>query len=312
MRSRRAFTLLELLVVISIVGIVGSLALVAINGARESARRTVCQNNIRQLGLAVQSHLVTHGHFPSGGWTFHWIGLSDRGFGREQPGSWIYNLLPELEYSAMRTNSPSSVDLLSGNVSKFHSFSTLDIPVVHCPSKIPRGNKRNDDTTMIFGALQYCAKSDYAMNAGQTNLWVFWRGPNSLEEGDSPSFEWPNRDGRGIAVPRQLRYARDVLDGFSQTLCIGEKQIFSRSLNDRGDNQPPWTGFGFDTCRFVSFPMNNDNRNGLGNVFGGPHPSVCMFGFADGSVQGLSIHTELSVFESLGIIDDGARESTGE
>jgi len=67
MQSRRGFTLVELLAVIAIIALLVSLTLPAVQMARESARRSMCMNNIRQLSLACQQYLTQNGAFPPGG-----------------------------------------------------------------------------------------------------------------------------------------------------------------------------------------------------------------------------------------------------
>ena len=96
-RKSAGFTLVELLVVITIIGILIALLLPAVQAAREAARQTQCKNNLKQLALGCLNHDSATGRFPCGGWGFSWTGDADRGNDWRQPGGWIYNILPYIE-----------------------------------------------------------------------------------------------------------------------------------------------------------------------------------------------------------------------
>jgi prepilin-type N-terminal cleavage/methylation domain-containing protein len=97
---RRGFTLVELLVVIAIIGILVALLLPAIQAARESARRTQCKNNVKQMSLGFLLHEESHRFYPSSGWGYRWMADPDRGVGRSQPGGWAFTILPYMEQTA--------------------------------------------------------------------------------------------------------------------------------------------------------------------------------------------------------------------
>ena len=96
-RIHRAFTLVELLVVITIIGILVALLLPAVQAAREAAQMAQCKNNLMQLALGCLNHENVTKRFPTNGWGFDWIGDPDLGNDWRQPGGWLYNVLPFIE-----------------------------------------------------------------------------------------------------------------------------------------------------------------------------------------------------------------------
>src|SRR5438067_6934940 len=111
---RLAFTLVELLVVIAIIGVLVALLLPAVQMARESARRTQCKNNLKQIGLAVMSHHDQLKFLPTGGWEWFEPPTYVSGTpatGENQRASWAFQILPYMEAQNVWNGGSGSTDV---------------------------------------------------------------------------------------------------------------------------------------------------------------------------------------------------------
>ena len=305
--SRLAFTLVELLVVISIIGILIGLLLPAVQMVREAGRRAQCQNNLKQIGLAVQMHHDAHKRLPSGGWGYRWVGMTDRGFGPKQPGGWIYHILPQVEQTAVFQMASGGPGTVEPNAARMLQQS---LTLFHCPSRRGPGvYPYTEDKWPLRNCLpvQDAAKSDYAINGGDTAI-DGGRGPDSLAIGDLREYEWPDlRDANGLSFVRSHWALSDVTDGTSNTLMVGEKYMELGSVGQGyGDDQTMYLGDDADVRRWCMNPPARDRR-GLDDPdrFGSMHSSGCQFVLCDGSVQSIPFTIDAQVFRHLGNRRDG-------
>jgi prepilin-type N-terminal cleavage/methylation domain-containing protein/prepilin-type processing-associated H-X9-DG protein len=277
---RPAFTLVELLVVVALIGLLVALSAPAIQSAREAARQAECKNNLKQLALATLNHHDTIGHFPTGGWGWYWVGDPDRGFGKDQPGGWIFNILPFCE------ENPGLYDLASdgqpdelSRVQRVGAAQVVQSPlaIVNCPSR--RLSMTYPLTANQGGIVGFfnsitpdtAGRSDYAANAG--DVYCEWpqatlgRGPTSYGDAQlwSANRSWGSDQPRllfatlarvdtmtGISFERSSVRISNVVDGLSKTYLAAERYVpiadYETGLT-LGDNETWCTGFNNDNYR---------------------------------------------------------------
>ncbi|MDA7950080.1 MAG: DUF1559 domain-containing protein [Pirellulaceae bacterium] len=188
MRKRKGFTLVELLVVIFIVGVLIALLVPAVNMARRVALRIQCGNNIRQIGLALNSYHLTHRHFPAG--AIEW-----RPFGNttQRQLAWSAYLLPYLEQG----NTYDQLDLTTPFDSPQNAKgAAVVIPVYLCP--VALGGQK-----LVQG-----------------------RGPIHYGGMYGERITSPNNPPKGLMIYDKPLKASDASDGLSMTIIVAEDSHF--------------------------------------------------------------------------------------
>ena len=301
-RTRRlgGFTLVELLVVIAIIGILVALLLPAVQSAREAARRMQCSNHLKQMGLAWHLHHDTYKHYPAGGWGWGWVGDPRQGFGENQPGGWIFNMLPFVEQENLRT--------ISGNTGRPADMSKIlseHQSLLHCPSKRRAQTYYTRYGHFNANYVDQVARSDYAANAGDQGRNEIYPGPRTLSQGLSSSYRWPSvADHTGVCYQRSTIRFADVLSGTSNTYMVGEKYLnpdhYATGI-DGADNEHAFVGYNNDIYRVTRWPPRRDRR-GYGNtrIFGSIHPGGFNMAYCDGSVQHVAFTVDATVHHQTG------------
>jgi prepilin-type N-terminal cleavage/methylation domain-containing protein/prepilin-type processing-associated H-X9-DG protein len=329
----RGFTLVELLVVISIIGILVALLLPAVTAAREAARKMSCSNNLKQIGLAFRTYHNTYGQLPTNGY-YQWVKQSNNPYTwtGSSRGSVVTKLLPFLEQdplynqlnqkmAGLRTSGPyngwSLFETTAGPTGKWVRSEV--IPVLICPSAdinpfIDAINPTVDRAITTYG-YSIGAQSMLPNNQNMCTTYpgnIFSTGPNPRAD-----------EGRGettsgvFAMGNWSSRYRDVLDGASQVIAFGE--ILP---NKSGHSRNGWMYFNAlktATTSPINYPVIGIGEPGFPGPLGcrrydnwntecgfrSQHKGGAQFVFVDGSVQFLSENIEYITYNRLGCRRDG-------
>lgn len=331
---RRAFTLVELLVVIAIIGILVALLLPAVQYARESARRTHCQNNLRQIGLAVHSHVDATKVMPTGG-TTPWPTLGEfvdptTGYlnGPARQGfSWPFQILPFFEKKNVQDQRDPGGNWAS---TQFRMESNL-VGFYFCPSR--RSPTRQANRFLLDYAG--CTPSNNFVGGNVNNELVLTNTANEhgtwMWQGDTWNVP-ANRNWFGAIIRTPIRWNgsqwrpngatnpfgfEGIKDGTTNVLLIGEKRLKLGQYSGDWHDDRGWTdGWDPDTMRCTSAPFGSDRTwknigpgDDLGYHFGSNHGDGMNFVFCDATVRFISYTADRNVFNRLGHRQDGKTAS---
>lgn len=307
-----AFTLVELLVVIAIIGLLVALLLPAIQAARESARRNQCVNNMKQIGLALQSRHDAKRIFPAGRTGQPSAGNS----GVTTYGvSWAFELLPYLEQTALHG---ALVKTVPSTDPENSVAMRTPVSTFYCPSRREPAADRNFDNNDQAPPEEnrgVAAGGDYKGSAGI-----------DIDHGiDNVNGEPAGTTG-GVLYTFSRNSLRNVTDGTSQTIAVGEKYIPTEDevLQAHASTDPAMMQYyQGDTAFFAG-----DNRHAVlastecglahGTVpagatcgvdslweqFGSAHSGLANFVFLDGHVKGVTLEVDAIALQRLSSIAD--------
>jgi len=300
-RARRAFTLVELLVVITIIGILIALLLPAVQAAREAARRITCTNNLKQLALALHNYHAAFQTFP----------INYGGNGGDATNNtghtWFTGILPYIEQQALfdKINFAAVNGIGDANNTL---VSKTPIKGLLCPTDSTRtgimGNRSNGGGERAINNYKSVAGGNW--NAGD-HTGVSWpRGkwannPDGLDYGNGLICRnWSNQEQNYTSI-------NDVRDGTSNTLAIGECVP--------AWCQWTWWYFPDASTATCGIPLNyrkgqidleaSAGDQGNNYSFFSQHSGGANFARADGSVGFIMDSIDINLYHSLATISGG-------
>jgi prepilin-type N-terminal cleavage/methylation domain-containing protein/prepilin-type processing-associated H-X9-DG protein len=342
-RSRWAFTLIELLVVIAIIAILIGLLVPAVQKVRESAARAQCQNNLKQIGIALHAHHDVRRVLPPGG-------MQTGNNGTACYTNWAIEILPYIEQANLyRQYNQKQLNTSANN----NLVGQQRVPIYECPSdehvgllEAPRSGP---------GSGQQWMHGSYRANSGKANNLPAWGG-NPPFRGFWDTYEpyyWPNgtllqsyrgplhgtaaayngipaqtrvdtRTGQSVAQMGGPEKLTNIRDGTSNTFMAGEWTLNEPILHD-GVNEDRGTFWAYTYASYnqssfsllpETFTTNwndcwqSDNALAFGDNackrgWGSNHTNGMNFLMCDGSVRWVTYSADVNILAAMATISGG-------
>ncbi|QJX00123.1 DUF1559 family PulG-like putative transporter [Frigoriglobus tundricola] len=265
--ARRAFTLVELLIVIAIIAILIGLLLPGVQRVREAAARIQCANHLKQIGLAAHVYHDQYDRFPTGGTLWSDPPTYVAGVPAAPPvqnAGWAFQLLPFIEQENLQRDAALVVP--------------TPVPMYFCPAR------------RAPLAIQGRGLIDYASATGT----------GGSATGSGPYYGVIARNPNRVAI-------NDVTDGLSNTLVIGEKRLNPAQylIGCWYDDTGAMAGWDNDIVCITTLGLARDGGS-TAYQFGSAHPTGMNAVFGDGSVRLVSYDITPITLNALGDRRDGA------
>ncbi len=323
------FTRIDLAVCIFILAVVPLLGISALSTSRESSRILSCQSNVKQLAYANLLYTTLFNDtLPPGGWCTRWTGDPVCDKSENQPGGWMYAILPCIEQENLYYQGDHAPDA-GQKAEQIMETQRTSIPVFCCSSRrrcVPYPTRTDFYNS---GAPGVMAKTDYTGNGGDgQTLTAFGNGAgmNKFTEDDwaqqplvkdTPLVrEYGTLISNGVFQRRTGVPLSAITDGLECTYLLGEKYLYPEAYQTgeaHNDDQGWDVGFDADTVAFTRHFSPGGARvmkdlPGYASpvfAFGGVHPEGFNMAMVEGEVKSISYRIAPEVHAKLGIRNDG-------